>query len=66
MNRTYDNANGLLTSIRTGPGGTDTVQWLEHEWDLVGNLKKRRDRNQSSLTETFSYDTLHRLTDATL
>jgi RHS repeat-associated protein len=39
---------------------------LEYEWDLVGNLKKRRDVNQSGLTEEFFYDDLYRLTSSSL
>jgi RHS repeat-associated protein len=59
--RAYDAVTGTLKSIQTGLGGSSAVQSLEYKWDLVGNLKKRIDLNQSSLTEEFFYDNLHRL-----
>jgi RHS repeat-associated protein len=42
-------------------GTAAAVQNLDFEWDLVGNLKKRIDANQSNLTETFFYDNINRL-----
>jgi RHS repeat-associated protein len=64
--RSYDPVTGWLKSIATGTGGGSGTQDLTYEWDLVGNLYKRKDVNQSNLTETFSYDNLYRLTNATL
>lgn len=60
-NSAYDSVTGLLKSIQTGVGGGSAVQNLGYEWDLVGNLKKRKDLNQSTLTEEFFYDNLYRL-----
>jgi RHS repeat-associated protein len=64
--RVFDSVTGWLKSIKTGPSSTATVQDLEYEWDLVGNLKKRKDLNQSPLTEEFFYDDLYRLDYSTL
>ena len=52
---TYNAATGYLTGIST-PG----IQNWTYEYDLVGNLTKRKD-NAKNLTETFGYDTLDRL-----
>ena len=60
-NSVYDKVTGSLKSIQTGLGGGTGVQDLAYEWDLVGNLKKRIDGKQSSLTEEFFYDNLYRL-----
>jgi RHS repeat-associated protein len=60
-NRSYDAVTGFLKSVQTGLSGGSGVQNLKYEWDLVGNLKQRKDDNQSGLTETFYYDNLHRL-----
>jgi len=59
--RNYDWATGLMGSIQTGLNEVNYVQDYSYEWDSVGNLKKRKDKNQSSLTEEFFYDNLHRL-----
>ncbi len=41
------------------------IQALEYEWDLVGNLTSRGETSVCKmLTETFTYDTLNRLTEA--
>jgi RHS repeat-associated protein len=64
--RMFDSVTGWLKSIKTGPGSTASIQDLEYEWDLVGNLKKRKDLNQAGLYEAFTYDDLYRLTEATL
>jgi RHS repeat-associated protein len=64
--RSYDAITGLLKSIQTGPGGGTAIQNLSYEWDLVGNLKKRKDLNQGNLTEEFFYDNLYRLDYSTL
>jgi RHS repeat-associated protein len=60
-NRAYDVVTSRLRSIQTGFGGGTGTQNLEYEWDLVGNLKKRKDLNQSTLTEEFFYDNVYRL-----
>lgn len=61
---TYDSLSGLL-SARTA-GSTAQVQNLTYQWDKAGNLKQRKDHNQSvsgvgALTEDFYYDGLNRL-----
>jgi RHS repeat-associated protein len=61
VNRALDAVNARLKSIQTGLGGGTKVQNLAYEWDLVGNLKKRIDLNQSNLTEEFFYDNVYRL-----
>lgn len=65
-NRAHDLVTGRLKSIQTGAGGGTAVQHLGYEWDLVGNLKKRKDLNQSNLTEEFFYDNLNRVDYSTL
>ena len=59
--RSHDAVTGWLKGIQTGLGGSAGIQQLAYEWDKVGNLKKRRDVNQSNLTEEFFYDNLYRL-----
>ncbi len=45
--------------------GSD-LQRLDYQWDLVGNLTQRQDRSTAkTLTETFTYDRLNRLTSWT-
>ena len=56
-----DKASGLTKSIQTGSSGGSGVQNLAYEWDLMGNLKKRKDLNQGILNEEFFYDNLYRL-----
>jgi RHS repeat-associated protein len=63
--RAVDAITGLLASIQTGPGGGSAMQNLTYQWDKVGNLKERKDVNQSK-TEAFTYDALDRLTQSTL
>jgi len=60
-NRAFDSVSGTLKSIQTGLGGGTSVQNLTYEWGSVGNLRKRKDLNQSNLTEEFFYDNLYRL-----
>ncbi len=55
--RSYDAATGLLSGIQTGTGGA--VQNLGYQWDGMGNLDTR---TSGSLSETFAYDELNRLT----
>jgi RHS repeat-associated protein len=57
----YEATTGRLASIKTGPSETATLQNLEYEWDLAGNLEERVDQLQSR-TEVFDYDDLDRLT----
>jgi RHS repeat-associated protein len=59
--RAFDSVTGALTRIRAGFGGSTSVQDLEYAWDLGGNLSRRKDWNQSGLTESFEYDDLYRL-----
>jgi RHS repeat-associated protein len=59
-NRSHDAVTSWLRSIQTGVSGAG-VQNLEYAWDKVGNLLARIDKNQSNLTEDFSYDNLYRL-----
>jgi len=61
INRVFDAITGWSKTIQTGIGGGTGVQNLAYDWDLVGNLKTRRDVNQSNLTEQFFYDSLYRL-----
>jgi RHS repeat-associated protein len=62
----FDPSTGWMESRQSGSGGsTGNVQHLAYEWDTNGNLIQRRDLNRS-LTESFHYDTLHRLTDSAL
>jgi len=65
-NRAFDAVTGWVKTIQSGVGGGTGVQNLEYAWDQVGNLSSRKDKNQSSLTESFSYDNLYRLKAATL
>jgi RHS repeat-associated protein len=65
INRSYDAVTGLLSFIKTGLGGGSAVQNLAYEWDLVGNLKTRKDLNQANLFEEFFYDNLYRLDSST-
>jgi hypothetical protein len=59
---TYEATTGRLSSIKTGPTGA-TLQDLEFEWDLAGNLEQREIRNASGTlidTAVFSRDALRR------
>src|SRR5688572_23261538 len=60
----YDFIAGWLRTRQTDVGGSPTVQNLQYAWNKVGNLTSRQDLNQS-LTESFGYDDLHRLTTVT-
>ncbi len=68
--RVYIPQNGLLKTITSGVGGGTGVQNLEYHFDVLGNLKSRKDSNQtisgSVLQETFNYDALNRLQDWTV
>ena len=62
----FDPLTGLMDYRQTGPGGGTSIQNLEYEWDLNGNLSQRKDKRQSDLTEAFTYDALNRLATVTL
>lgn len=57
----YEATTGRLSTIKTGPNATSTIQDLEYDWDLAGNLEERVDQLLSP-TEVFGYDALDRLT----
>ena len=58
-------ATDRLEGVRTGTKGGAETQQLKFEWSTVGTLKGREDVNQA-LKESFLYDDLNRLTDATI
>lgn len=66
--RVYIPENGLLKKITSGIGLSTNVQNLDYRFDVLGNLKKRTDNNQTiggaTLTETFNYDALNRLSNS--
>jgi RHS repeat-associated protein len=58
----FDVLTGVPLTRQSGTGGqSSNVQNLSYVWDTAGNLSNRQDLRQS-LTETFSYDALDRLT----
>jgi uncharacterized protein RhaS with RHS repeats len=59
----FEAATGRLTSIATGSGSA--VQNLNFAYDRGGNPLSRSDAN-TSLSETFTYDALKRLTSSTV
>ncbi|MEE9357303.1 RHS repeat domain-containing protein [Candidatus Vondammii sp. HM_W22] len=61
--RPCDAAQGYLKGTLTGNVGS--VQSLIYDFDNIGNLISREDANQS-LSESFIYDGLNRLTSATV
>jgi RHS repeat-associated protein len=61
----FDQTNGRLSYLQTGPSGGSATQNLVYQWDRLGNLSSRQDVNQS-LTESFTYDTVNRLVDSRL
>jgi len=61
----FNPLNGNLLGISTGFGSNSDVQYLTYQYDAIGNLEYRNDGNQS-LTETFTYDNLNRLTSASI
>jgi len=64
LQSTFDPLTGEMTERKSGTGGSDSnVQNLRYVWDTVGNLSNRQDLRQG-LTESFSYDGLDRLTQA--
>ena len=63
--RTFDASTGRIGSVTGQDALRRTLQELTWEWDLVGNLTERSEGSAGkSLTETFTYDTLNRLTRA--
>ncbi|WP_291849246.1 RHS repeat-associated core domain-containing protein [Bradyrhizobium sp.] len=61
--RSFSATTGRLTGI--GTGGGNAVQNLSYTYDPLGNPLSRSDAN-TSLSETFTYDALNRLTSATV
>src|SRR5205085_5520289 len=45
--RVYIPQNGLLKTITSGLGAGTAVQNLEYHFDVLGNLKSRKDNNQT-------------------
>jgi RHS repeat-associated protein len=65
LQNTYDALTGLPLTRQSGMGGSPTnVQNLSYAWDTADNLSSRADLRQS-LTESFTYDALGRMTWAT-
>ncbi|WMN60799.1 hypothetical protein NI389_05160 [Pseudoalteromonas xiamenensis] len=66
-NAQYDEKTGFLKSINTGHG---VVQDLVFEYDGLGNLRARQDKNgdtaRDNLLEVFGYDELNRLSAVTM
>jgi RHS repeat-associated protein len=61
---TYHAATGLLATMNASQGGT-TLQAKSYAWDSIGNLTARND-TITARGETFSYDTLNRVTGSTV
>jgi RHS repeat-associated protein len=61
--REFDTNTGRLLAI--GAGWSDEVQWLILGYDALGNLTSRADYD-TNVTESFVYDGLNRLTQATI
>jgi RHS repeat-associated protein len=59
--RGFSATTGRLNSIATGSG--NAVQNVAYTYDLLGNPLSRSDAN-TNLSETFTYDTLNRLTSS--
>jgi YD repeat-containing protein len=59
----FDPLTDRLTSILAGNG--NLVENFSYTYDAIGNMLTRADANES-LSETFQYDTLNRLTSATV
>ncbi len=55
-----DGVTGLVQSIRSEANNGASPQRLTYTWDAAGNLLSRSDSFRG-LSETFSYDALHRL-----
>lgn len=61
--RTYDPNTGALQEEASGVGSNPAVADRVYTWDADGNLNTRQD-NVKGLTETFTYDTLNRVSTA--
>ena len=61
--QTFSAYTGHLRNIQAGAG--NSVQNLAYTYDRIGNIDTRQDSTQN-LLETFSYDTLNRLVQATV
>ncbi len=59
----FEASTGRLKNIYAGAG--NSVQNLSYSYDNIGGLQSRNDGNQS-LSETFLYDSLNRLTSSTV
>jgi RHS repeat-associated protein len=59
----YDALTGTMMYRQSGSGGSiSNLQNLSFEWDQNGNMRLRRNQNQTpTLTENFYYDPLNRL-----
>lgn len=58
----YDPNTSFLTSIQAGPSESpSSAANFAYSYDTIGNLQTRVDAN-TSLTESFQYDTLNRIT----
>lgn len=64
-NRTFEATTGRLSGLTTGSGSGTAVQNLGYTYDRLGNPLSRTDAN-ANLSETFTYDTLNRLTSSTV
>ena len=69
--RTFDAKTGRIGSIRSTVGMVTERQEFGYTWDVLGNLTTRTDTTGATgadgtrnLTETFTYDTLNRLTSS--
>ena len=62
--RGFDAKTGRMTGITSTTSLGSERQALGYTWDVLGNLTERRDTTGETrdLTETFTYDTLNRLT----
>ena len=63
VNEILDAATGRMTNIQAGLGSA--IQNLSYACDQAGNLEHRQDLRQG-LTESFTYDNLHRLKTASV
>ncbi|MBU6462902.1 MAG: RHS repeat protein [Bradyrhizobium sp.] len=64
-NRNFEITTGRLTGQTTGSGTGTAVQNFAYTYDRLGNPLSRSDTN-TNLSETFTYDTLNRLTSSTV
>lgn len=62
--RTYHPQTGQVASIQYGSVGNPSLRRLDYAYDAFGNLKQQG-LNGGQTTETYTFDALHRLTQAT-